>query len=151
MKIANLFLDFASFEVSVEKTNSQEECLIITFEIGQDLDHPIDHSSSKTCVDLMVSKGIGGIEFTLKFSQVFVDIRTKLISHIDVLSLDISRGFSWELSSWMWLAHIAAKHEISIINNWKRKTSQILIPVLLLNGFFTVFHLDVSSNTFSSL
>ena len=107
MKITDLFLDFASFEVSIKKTNSQEECLIVAFEICQYLDHPIDHSRSKVSINLMVPKGIGGIEFTLKFSQVFVNIRTQLIPHIDVLSLNIRCGFSWELSSWMRLAHIA--------------------------------------------
>jgi len=123
MKITNLFLSRATFEVSIKQTNSQEECLIIAFEVGQDLDHPVDHSCSKACINVMVRKSIGSIKFCLKFSQVFVNIRTQLVSHIDVLSLNIGCGFSWKLSSWMRLTHVASKHKISVIHNWKWKTA----------------------------
>lgn len=67
----------------------------------------------------MITKSIRRIKFKFKFSQVFVNICTQLIPNVDVLSLNIGCGFSWELSSWMRLTHVASKHEIIVIHYWE--------------------------------
>ena len=69
----------------------------------------------------MVAKSIRRIKFTLKFSQVFVNIRTQFVSNVDVLSLNIGRGFSWKLSWWMRLTHVASEHEVDVVDDWKWK------------------------------
>ena len=145
MKITYLFLDLASFEISIEETNSQEECLIITFEIGKDLNHPIDHSSSEVDIDIMCIKSIRSIKFKFKFSQVFVNIRTQLIPDVDVLSLNFGGGFSWELSSWMRLAHVAAKHKIIIIHNRKFNLVLKVFTFWFILDAWNTFHKHVLS------
>ena len=62
MKLAQQFLFRREFEVAIHETNRKEKGLIVAFEIGEDLNHPVYHSSSETIVDLgMVHQTIGSV------------------------------------------------------------------------------------------
>ena len=44
VKVTDFFNMFAVFKVTVHETYSEEEGLIITFEIGEYFNHPVNHS-----------------------------------------------------------------------------------------------------------
>jgi hypothetical protein len=46
MQIIDLFSFFTILEISIHYRNSYEKCLIITFKICKNFNHPINHSCS---------------------------------------------------------------------------------------------------------
>ena len=57
--------------VSVQERDCNEECLVITFEISEYLDHPVNHASAHLTVDaiagllVVLDEAVGGVEVWL--------------------------------------------------------------------------------------
>lgn len=89
MEVANYFFVRAIFKISIKKRYSNEKCLVVTFKVGQDLYHPVDHSSSQGIVDIMPLQAISTIKVLLEISQIFVDILAKFGPNINILPINI--------------------------------------------------------------
>lgn len=87
--------DFHSFLTELEKPilerNSEEKCLIVTSEVGEHLNHPVDHSGSQSRSYFVAAQAVVNIVLVLvlELTQVLVNIIVQLVPDIDVLSLDV--------------------------------------------------------------
>ena len=114
MEIADFFHCWTSFEKSILKTTCNKECLIITFEIGKNLNHPINHSGTKCWGYLVSIQVVGGIIGLLKLSEISINICSKLVPNIYVLALNFSWCHSWQMPCRVLLSHETTIHEILI-------------------------------------
>ena len=57
-------------EVSVDEAHSEEEGLVVTFEVGKYLDHPVDHSGTQCWRDFVSHEGIVSQELDFQLSCV---------------------------------------------------------------------------------
>ena len=81
-------------EVSVDEAHSEEECLVVTFEVGKHLDHPVDHSGTQCWRDFVSHEGIVSQKLDFELSRV-VEYRFAIICvYIDVLTLNFCGLFS---------------------------------------------------------
>ena len=70
------FLDLrASLEESILEAHRDEESLIVTFEVGQNFNHPVDHSCSESWSDIVSLETIGRVVCLFKVSEVLVNIQ----------------------------------------------------------------------------
>jgi len=65
MQVTNLDRIGAQSEEAVQETDSQEESLVVTLEISEHLDHPIDHPCSETLCDFVSIQEVGGLILSL--------------------------------------------------------------------------------------
>ena len=65
MQVTNLDRIGAHPEETVQKTDSQEESLVVTLEISEHLDHPVDHPCSETLCDFVSIQEVSGLILSL--------------------------------------------------------------------------------------
>ena len=94
MQVADLSDLRLELEVSVHQTDSQEECLVVTFEIGKNFYFPVNHTRSQSRSNFMSNHTIFCEILKLKDLRI-VNYRIIVVSHdINVLSLDVSGTIS---------------------------------------------------------
>ena len=89
VQITDLSRLLLSLEVAVEERGCQEECLVVTLEVSQHFNHPINHASSQSWRDFMPHQAILSEKLLFELPCVRHDRVTILIAHINVLSLDL--------------------------------------------------------------
>lgn len=106
MQITDFSCVLLVFEVSVDEANSEEECLVVTFEVGKYLDHPVDHSGTQGWRNFVSHEGIVTQKLDFEFPCV-VKYRLAIISvYIDVLTLNFGGLFSWKVRTGVWAGKI---------------------------------------------
>ena len=70
MQITDLPCFLLIFEVSVDEAYSEEECLVVTLEVGKHLDHPVNHSRTQCWRDFMSHEAIISQKLHFKLSCV---------------------------------------------------------------------------------
>ena len=73
VQITNFSRLLLALEVAIEERCCQEECLVVTLEISQYFNHPVDHSSSESWRDFMPDQAILSKELLFKLSCVSHD------------------------------------------------------------------------------
>ena len=58
MQITDLSCFLLVLEVPVNEAHSEEECLVVTLEVGKHLDHPVDHSGTQGWRDFVSHEAI---------------------------------------------------------------------------------------------
>ena len=66
-----------------------EESLIVALEVGEDLDHPVDHASTQSRSNSVFEKAVFSVVFHFELAHIIRDGHTILSVHIDVLPLDV--------------------------------------------------------------
>lgn len=86
-------------EVPVHHADSHEEGEIITVEITEDLNHPVNHSGPQLVVHCGMScQTVPNFNLSFELSQIFVDVQSQISSDILVLPLDICCGIAREIT-----------------------------------------------------
>jgi len=80
----------AVLEVAVHQRDGDEEGLIVTVEVGEYFDDPVDHTGADWSCYLVTLQAITGVEFLLSYPEIVLDVITELSPDVDVLALDIS-------------------------------------------------------------
>lgn len=101
MQVSDLLGLLLSFKVPVEKTGCQEERLVLTLEIGQHLDHPVDHAGSEYRGNLVILEAIIRSVSLLELARVSLNLLAILDLNVDVLTLDLCRISSTQVERWM--------------------------------------------------
>lgn len=81
MQIRNrcfIALLFQAFEVPVHERDTHEESEVVTLEISEDFNHPVDHSGSESAVDLVTLEHIRKLVESLRILHVAVDVSAVL-------------------------------------------------------------------------
>lgn len=78
--------------------------MVIATEVGEHLDHPVNHTSSEGSSDLVTVQASLHIDLFFIPSEVLVDVFVELVSDVDVLSLLVSGLLSAQTATWVQLA-----------------------------------------------
>lgn len=106
MQIWNFLRGLICLQEPVEETDSKEEGLVVTLEVSEHFDHPVDHSCSQRRCDLMVLKTrLGRVKF-LQLPCVRVDRSWVFGIDVDVLPFNIGSSFSWQAHTRMLIVEI---------------------------------------------
>ena len=106
MQITYLSCVLLILEVSVDEAHSEEEGLVVTFEVGKYLDHPVDHSGTQCWRDFVSHEGIVSQELDFQLSCVVKYWLTIVCVYIDVLTLNFCGLFSWKVRTGVWAGKI---------------------------------------------
>ena len=124
MKVIDGELLLGVFKEPVKDSSRQEESLIVTFEIGKHLNHPVDHSGPHLAIDFILYahicelfETIFGVELghLLALNHVSNDVWGQFLSNIDVLSVNISCLSSWQMTWGMVIDILTATKDVRII------------------------------------
>lgn len=90
-----------SLEISVEEWDSQEESLVITLEISEDFNHPVDHPWSESPCDLVSTQTVSSVELNFQFSLVLIYFQTIISINVVAFSFDFCCLFNFLLPWWV--------------------------------------------------
>jgi len=76
--------------------------LVLTLEISQHLNHPVDHSRAQSWCYFMLLQAVISPEYRFKFSNIQINGLAILCLDIDVLSFDLSSLLSRKMGRWVW-------------------------------------------------
>lgn len=86
MQVPYLLLALAPKEVAVHEANGQEEGQVITLEVSQHLDHPVDHPGSEgPRHGGVLAQTVCRQEFEFLLTKISIDVLRQLHAHVDVL------------------------------------------------------------------
>ena len=85
-------------EESVEQANTEEEGLVVTLEVGEDLNHPVNHASAQGWSDFVYQQGVLGVELGLELTEVQVDAFSILTVNVYVLTFNFGGFFAAQVS-----------------------------------------------------
>ena len=116
MQVANLDRIRAQSEETVQETDSQKEGLVLTLEISEHLDHPIDHPCSQTLCDFVSIQEVSRLILSLQLSQVLVDLFTILRLNVNVLPLQLSCALTWQVHARMLILKFIESVHLSVMD-----------------------------------
>jgi len=76
-------------EESVLQVDCQEERLVVTLEIREHFNHPVDHSCPQNSCDFMVNKAVTCVVLLLQVAEVVINVIFQLVADVDVLTVKI--------------------------------------------------------------
>ena len=89
MQLADLVRYIGLLKVAVHERDSEEEGLVLALEVGQHLDHPVDHASSQRGRDLVPGETVRGLTSELHLPLILVNLRKVFLFAVDVLPFEI--------------------------------------------------------------
>lgn len=105
-------------EVTIHERYGYEEGLIITVEVGQHLDDPVDHASTNWSRDLVPLQAIRGVKLKLLGPEVLLNVAAKLRPQVYVLSLNVRGQCPGHMSRWMAL-HYFVRLVAHLLDTWR--------------------------------
>lgn len=101
MQICDLLILLLYFEVSVKKTHCKEESLVVTLEISENFDHPVNHPCSQSRGNLVMNQAIIRYVGLLKLARVSFDFLAVLHFGVYVLTLDLGGVITTQMERWV--------------------------------------------------
>ena len=77
-------------EEAVQDRDGQEEGLVVTLEVGQDFDHPVNHAGPKGGSYFVLDEAVLGVELDLELSLIDVDVLPIVVAHVGRFALNLS-------------------------------------------------------------
>jgi hypothetical protein len=89
VQVADFLWSGCILQEAILKINCQEESLVIALKVCKHFNHPVDHSCSKSCCDLVSLQAVTCVVLLLEMSQVRINVLLQLVLDVDILALEV--------------------------------------------------------------
>lgn len=79
-----------SFEVPVQDGNGEEEGLVVALEVGEHLNHPVDHAGAQRWSDLVLDQAVRGVELVLQLPLVNINVFSVLVLNMESFAFNFA-------------------------------------------------------------